>query len=67
MANKIILNKFISHLNNAMSAFNLKKKINFLILKEKIKENLNKKEKSYSIKKKKKKKKEQKNLNPKEQ
>ena len=39
-----------------MSAFNLKKKINFLILKEKIKENLNKKEKSYSIKKKKKKK-----------
>ena len=40
-----------------MSAFNLKTKINFLILKEKIKENLNKKEKSYSIKKKKKKKK----------
>ena len=39
MANKIILNKFTSHLNNAMSAFNFffKTKINFLILKEKIK------------------------------
>ena len=43
---KIILNKFISNLNNATSAFKLKKKtkINFLILKEKRKENLDKNE-----------------------
>ena len=48
MANKIILNKFITHLNNVMSAFKFffkKKKINFLILKEKRKENLNQKNK----------------------
>ena len=37
MANKIILNKFISHLNNAISAFKLKNNNNFFILKEKIK------------------------------
>ena len=48
MANKIILNKFITHLNNVMSAFKFffkKTKINFLILKEKRKENLNQKNK----------------------
>ena len=51
MANKIILNKFLTHLNNVMSAFKFKKidKNYFLILKEKRKENLNKK-KSYSTK-----------------
>ena len=45
MANKIILNKFITHLNNVMSAFKFKKidKNYFLILKEKRKENLNQK------------------------
>ena len=45
MANKIILNKFLTHLNNVMSTFKFKKidKNYFLILKEKRKENLNKK------------------------
>ena len=45
MANKIILNKFLTHLNNVMSAFKFKKidKNYFLILKEKRKENLNQK------------------------
>ena len=46
MANKIILNKFITYLNNVMSAFKFKKKktkINFYILKEKRKENSNQK------------------------